>query len=821
MFSMFVNPPPAGTPVNLVYFEKRAFGPFGKAAGEVSTETGFSEVLRLQVAQSAPEALRALRIVCNGTLRVLGPQQGFPATDATAPRVVELVPAPRELRELQRLCSAQKTEAPRRIIYHGVDPPSLITALDGYFSRAASFRVLDESTNRIVPSDFTALIGKFMLGELSVPIVEAGLAAGLPLGTVSDKNLESGHFTFGIELQTSPPFAVAGGAPAHNHLDPVTFFSILAAGKLSDGKDAIDAAQKQHSWLDNVTKSRVLITFRDEWNAALLLPVHGAIIEGPGSGQAVVAGLDKDHAGTAVVPSGWGHYTCSVGVPSQRKLTPVPSDDGAADPLTIDATAPAHRVIATVRPEDWFHPADPPYTGIPGFDLPLYTQGNIVTPLIDGLPAFKQLVEDLRGLDDSSPPSGHFPDNFALLAGWFMDLDFALIPGDPSSTVKELLRKAVRSNHKVIVRSIVWWKNDGATSPVLALDPVNEHYAEGCPATFPLFAEIVTFHWKCTVVRNRKGTFASLGGMDINPNRLDDSDHKPPSGKPYHDVHCRIQGPAVADVTEAFLARWHIHGLGSEVTDAISPTVTTPPGVPATHMVQISRTFRSGTGAGFQPWSPDGERTIWATLQRAIDRAKRYIYIEEQYLIAPMLRDALLAALAKPDSKLHVVTVMPFEAESDAPVVATADRYDRARYRFLENLKDHPRVLAFTIKDYYVHTKLMIIDDIFATIGSANMNRRGLTHDAELNAFVLDGRVQDGARKFARDLRTRLWSEHLGMPIGDASFAALNDVDRALDILKNKRPPTARLVPYEVPLPEALMAGFDGIFDTVTDPIGF
>jgi phosphatidylserine/phosphatidylglycerophosphate/cardiolipin synthase-like enzyme len=818
MFSMFVNSPPAGTPVKLVYFEKRAFGPFGQAAGEVSGLTGFSEVLWLDVAQSAPEKFRTLLVVCNGTLRVLGPQQGFPANDPAAPLVVELVSAPRELRELNHLCSAQKTETPRRIIYHGIDPPSLTAALDGYFSRLSTWRVLDTSTNRLVAFDFVRDVGQFLSGKLEVQIIDG---AGLPLGRVSDKNLEMGYFAFGIEVQTSPPLAASVASPVGNHLDPVTLFSILASGKLSDGKDAIESSQKQNSWLDNVTKSRVLITFRDEWNAALLSPVHGAIIEGPGPGQAVTARLDKDHVGTVVAPSGWSHYTCSVGVPSQRKLTPVASTDGAADPLTIDATAPAHRVIASVRPEDWFHPSDPPFTGTPGFDLPLYTAGNIVTPLIDGLPAFKQLVADLRALDDSSPPSGQFPDNFVLLAGWFMDLNFPLVPGDPSSTVKELLLKGLHSNHKLIVRGLIWIINDPATfasKTIAELDPtqLTDAYPVRFPDPNPLPEHVLTsFHWKCAVVRNRNGTFASLGGIDINPNRLDDANHRPPSGKPYHDVNCRIQGPAVADVTRAFLARWGIDAAhGDNVTNSITPTVTTPPGVPATHMVQIARTFRSGTGPGFQPWSPDGERTIWATLRRAIDRARRYIYIEEQYLVAAMLRDALLAALAKPDSKLNIVIVIPDEPEGDAPILATATAYNRARYLFLEKLIVHPRFTVLSIKDYYVHTKVTIVDDIFATIGSANMNRRGLTYDAEINAFVLDGRVDEGMRKFARDLRTRLWSEHLGMPLTAASFSALNDIDRALDIMRNKRPQTSRLIPYMTRVPGSdYPAGWDDIID--------
>ena len=132
--------------------------------------------------------MRTLRIICNGTLRVVGVQQGFPPSDLTAPHVVELVPAPREIRELARLCSAQQTETPRRIIYHGVDLPSLTDR-----PWATTFRAcrrsgsLDTSTNRLVPLDFDVLIGQFVLGELTIPIIEAGLGSGLPLGTVSDK----------------------------------------------------------------------------------------------------------------------------------------------------------------------------------------------------------------------------------------------------------------------------------------------------------------------------------------------------------------------------------------------------------------------------------------------------------------------------------------------------------------------------------------------------------------------------------------------------------------------------------------------------------
>ena len=72
----------------------------------------------------------------------------------------------------------------------------------------------------------------------------------------------------------------------------------------------------------------------------------------------------------------------------------------------------------------------------------------------------------------------------------------------------------------------------------------------------------------------------------------------------------------------------------------------------------------------------------------------------------------------------------------------------------------------------YVHAKIVVVDDVWAMVGSDNLNRRSWSHDSELSIGVLDAEpdprepldpagLGDGARVFARDLRLRLSREHL------------------------------------------------------------
>ena len=71
----------------------------------------------------------------------------------------------------------------------------------------------------------------------------------------------------------------------------------------------------------------------------------------------------------------------------------------------------------------------------------------------------------------------------------------------------------------------------------------------------------------------------------------------------------------------------------------------------------------------------------------------------------------------------------------------------------------------------YVHAKVCIIDDVWMTIGSDNLNRRSWTHDSELSCAIIDetrddrepadpAGLGDGARVSPRETRLQLWAEH-------------------------------------------------------------
>ncbi|HKV09197.1 MAG TPA: phospholipase D-like domain-containing protein, partial [Thermoanaerobaculia bacterium] len=134
------------------------------------------------------------------------------------------------------------------------------------------------------------------------------------------------------------------------------------------------------------------------------------------------------------------------------------------------------------------------------------------------------------------------------------------------------------------------------------------------------------------------------------------------------------------------------------------------------------------------------------------------------------------------------------------------------------------------IASIFVHAKITIIDDVFLTIGSANMNRRGFFHDGEINAFAVPQALRAAPDNPARRLRTLLWAEHLGLPPAMGP-ALLGDPIAAFDLFRRTRSEGQRLVPFnqvdvdfQLGLSEdsnpalALMKGFLGVTAELLTP---
>jgi hypothetical protein len=99
----------------------------------------------------------------------------------------------------------------------------------------------------------------------------------------------------------------------------------------------------------------------------------------------------------------------------------------------------------------------------------------------------------------------------------------------------------------------------------------------------------------------------------------------------------------------------------------------------------------------------------------------------------------------------------------------------------------HKAGAAATVVDLagiYVHAKMMIVDDVFAGIGSANINRRGLCHDGEIAAFSVPQRLKASPDNPVAALRRELWAEMLDLPASakpllDDPIAAARLFDRS------------------------------------------
>jgi phospholipase D1/2 len=296
--------------------------------------------------------------------------------------------------------------------------------------------------------------------------------------------------------------------------------------------------------------------------------------------------------------------------------------------------------------------------------------------------------------------------------------------------------------------------------------------------------------------------------------------------KPDQDYSCRVVGPALQRLYQNFERGWNLFAPSALQTAELAglpPRIPTLSKNPA-HGVQIVRT---------QPHERD--KSVKELYFQATSFARNYIYIENQYFFYPEFArhlkserqkfcDAWASLANKPMSEvpiLHLFIVIP-HPEDDGMIPRTFDILtelgasdampEQAKYVDMGKLDqdyadahkgkkgkkvlDRPGVKQLqdalglkvsvarlrtsglignqmAYREIYIHSKLMLIDDVFVTLGSANLNQRSMSVDSEIN-IAATGQV------WAADLRKRVFELHSGGDIpGSGSWSETPETFKA------------------------------------------
>jgi len=275
-------------------------------------------------------------------------------------------------------------------------------------------------------------------------------------------------------------------------------------------------------------------------------------------------------------------------------------------------------------------------------------------------------------------------------------------------------------------------------------------------------------HQKLVVIDD---ALAFVGGLDVTSGRWDTRAHAAeesrridPDGRryaPFHDVQMAVDGPAAKALGELARERWR-RATGQRLAPVQNDHDPWPSQLaPQLRDVEVG-IARTDPGADQRP----PVREVEALYRAGIAAARRWIYIENQYLTSNAVAESLAARLREPDGP-EIVIVAPERCSGwleESSMGVLRDRIagslreadDHGRLRIL-----HPRLPGLGDGDQLnVHSKVMVVDDRLVRVGSANLSERSMGLDTECDLAIEAQRPED-ERAIAR-FRDDLLAEHLG-----------------------------------------------------------
>jgi len=397
---------------------------------------------------------------------------------------------------------------------------------------------------------------------------------------------------------------------------------------------------------------------------------------------------------------------------------------------------------------------------VPGRNCRQVAVAHRATFLIDAEAYFAALEEALKSATRT-----------IFIIGWDFDARIQLRPqdGEDAPTLGEILRKLVEERPELEIRILVWslaaLHAPGATIPLIFGAEWEEH---------PRIHLRLDLHHPIQAAHHQKivtidDSLAFTGGMDLTVGRWDTQKHAKddprrrwPDGtpcNPVHDLQIAIDGHAAKAIARVARDRWR-EATGekipfAEMADrwpaALSPDFTEVP-------VAIARTVPGLAGRR-------GVKEVALLTDDLLRSAERTIYIEAQYFTAKRLRRVLRKILSRRQGPEIIVVCTRHANGFVERFIMGANRE-----RLLRNLKrwdKHDRLRVYCpVLDgreddgiMLVHAKLMIIDDRFLRLGSANLNNRSMGLDTECDIVIEADRLETRAA-IAR-CRERLIAEHL------------------------------------------------------------
>lgn len=375
-------------------------------------------------------------------------------------------------------------------------------------------------------------------------------------------------------------------------------------------------------------------------------------------------------------------------------------------------------------------------------------------------------------------------ERYLLVAGWQFDSEVALLRGPDAEdaplpvTFMPFLAALCARRPELRIYLLAW-----DFSLVYAIEREwmqRLRFAVGTPEglrfqfdTHPLAG--ASHHQKFVVV---DGQLAFVGGMDICDARWDDRLHTPSdplrvdvAGEPCranHEVQAAVVGDAARELGELFRARWQ-NACGEELD------LPPPPETPASRFDLADLTAGELLPiAAREVWisrtsiDPEGSVSseIRAAYTAALRAAERFIYAETQYFTSRSITAALLERLRDHSlQKLSIAVVLPRDADSTKEHFALGEAQSAVLGVLEETARTEGHDLAFFCSvasdddATFIHSKVLVVDDAFLAIGSANLTERSMGADSEL-ALIWRSNGDAGLAADIARVRASLLAEH-------------------------------------------------------------